>query len=574
MIYAELADGRKLEFPDGTDPSVVQSTVKKVLGVNTSNAPDQPTALQPAGGALQTAGNVAAGMVRGAGSIGATIIAPYDIGKDLVAGKGLSLESNRQRRADMTAALESMGAEPDSAGFQTGKIGAEIAGTLPIGGILSSGAKALGAPAAVSNAIASGGLKLGTPAATTAFGRAVDWLTRIGSGAIVGGAQAGLVNPEDASTGAAIGGALPPAVKAFGAAGDYLKKGSGWAITNAIGASTGTSAETVAAAFNAGKKGATEFLNNMRGKVDFGDVVDSAKKGLVNMRQARAEAYRNGMIDIKQDASVLSFTGIDDALNNVVSTGSFKGVPIRKKAAETVSDLDEVVSTWRDLDPAAYHTPEGFDALKQAIGDIRDSTQFGTPARRAADNVYHAVKAEINKQAPVYAEVMKDYQSASNSIKEIEKALSLGEKASEDTAIRKLQSLMRNNAQSNYGNRLSLAKTLEEGGGVSLEPAIAGQAMNSALPRGMVGALEKAVVAPGAAAAVATGALSPYSLLAAPFTSPRLMGESAYGVGSLLRAGNQAASAVNPLLRYAPSNAGNILLRSAPIVAGSQLIQR
>lgn len=30
-ITAELADGRKLEFPDGTDPSIVQATVKKVM---------------------------------------------------------------------------------------------------------------------------------------------------------------------------------------------------------------------------------------------------------------------------------------------------------------------------------------------------------------------------------------------------------------------------------------------------------------------------------------------------------------------------------------------------------------
>lgn len=31
-VYAELADGRRLEFPDGTDPVVIQNTVKKVLG--------------------------------------------------------------------------------------------------------------------------------------------------------------------------------------------------------------------------------------------------------------------------------------------------------------------------------------------------------------------------------------------------------------------------------------------------------------------------------------------------------------------------------------------------------------
>ena len=32
-VTAELHDGRVLEFPDGTDPSVVQRTVKRVLGV-------------------------------------------------------------------------------------------------------------------------------------------------------------------------------------------------------------------------------------------------------------------------------------------------------------------------------------------------------------------------------------------------------------------------------------------------------------------------------------------------------------------------------------------------------------
>jgi hypothetical protein len=38
MIEAQLADGRVLSFPDGTDPNVIQSTVKKMIGG------DQPTA--------------------------------------------------------------------------------------------------------------------------------------------------------------------------------------------------------------------------------------------------------------------------------------------------------------------------------------------------------------------------------------------------------------------------------------------------------------------------------------------------------------------------------------------------
>lgn len=44
-IPVELHDGRKLEFPDGTDPAVIQRTVKKLIGVP-EIAPEQPTASQ------------------------------------------------------------------------------------------------------------------------------------------------------------------------------------------------------------------------------------------------------------------------------------------------------------------------------------------------------------------------------------------------------------------------------------------------------------------------------------------------------------------------------------------------
>lgn len=39
-ITAELADGRRLEFPDGTDPSVVQATVKKMLAPKVAPMPE------------------------------------------------------------------------------------------------------------------------------------------------------------------------------------------------------------------------------------------------------------------------------------------------------------------------------------------------------------------------------------------------------------------------------------------------------------------------------------------------------------------------------------------------------
>lgn len=514
----------------------------------------------------QNLGDLAAGAVRGAGSIGATLLTPYD----LAAGNTKSI-GNPERRQAMDQALQTIGANPESGFYKGGKLAGEVAGTAGAGGAMAKGAQALGAAPSVVSALSTGGMKLSTPAATTAATKAIEWLTRIGSGAVVGGAQAGMVDPTQAAEGAAIGGAFPVATKVAGEAGKALKNGSSWFMTHSLGALTGTSPETVSAAFQAGKKGATEFLDNMRGKVDFGDVVDAAKQGLANMRDARAQAYRSGMVDIKADQTVLDFAGIDRAMKGVVSTGSFKGVPIRQKAAETVSELTDVIDNWRGLDPAQYHTPEGFDALKQAVGDIRDSTQFGTPARRAADAVYNSVKAEINRQAPTYATVMKDYETSSRAMKEIEKALSLGDKASKDTAIRKLQSLMRNNVQSNYGNRLNLAKQLEEKGGVELGPSIAGQAMSSWMPRGMTGVIEKA-------GAVPTAVLAPQALVAAPLTSPRLVGEAAYLLGRGAGGAEAAGAGANALLNLSPTQriaAMNALLRTPAVIGlASQTNQR
>ncbi|MDR6163470.1 hypothetical protein [Pseudomonas fluorescens] len=172
---------------------------------------------------MQGAGNILGGAIRGAGSIGATIVAPYDIVQDLRAGKGLSLESNRQRRADMDWALQDLGAQPDSMAFKGGKLGAEIAGTAGVGGALAKGAAMLPGASRIApliESIGSGGFRNGGLQGLTGLA------TRGAGGAITGGAAAGLVNPEDAGLGAAVGGAVPGA----SAIGGNTMRGIGRAI--------------------------------------------------------------------------------------------------------------------------------------------------------------------------------------------------------------------------------------------------------------------------------------------------------------------------------------------------------
>jgi hypothetical protein len=154
------------------------------------------------------------------------------------------------------------------------------------------------------------------------------------------------------------------------------------------------------------------------------------------------------------------------------------------------------------------------------------------------------VKNEITKQAPVYADTMKAYSEASDLIKEIQRTLSIGEKASADTAMRKLQSLMRNNVNTNYGNRLSLAKQLEAQGGADLMPAIAGQAMSSWGSRGLGSLVNAGTIGFGL-----TG--HPEALALLPVQSPRLMGTMLYGGG---RAAGIGADALGSL-GVTPNNA-------------------
>ena len=73
---------------------------------------------------------------------------------------------------------------------------------------------------------------------------------------------------------------------------------------------------------------------------------------------------------------------------------------------------------------------------------------------------YHSVKNTIAEQAPVYNKVMKDYTESSDLIKEIERTLSLDKKASISASLNKLQSLMRNNVNTNYGYRQQIADEL------------------------------------------------------------------------------------------------------------------
>ena len=118
---------------------------------------------------------------------------------------------------------------------------------------------------------------------------------------------------------------------------------------------------------------------------------------------------------------------------------------------------------------------------------------------------------------------MKKYHDGLDQISEIKKTFSQNKNAATDTQMRKLQSVMRDNVNTNYGNRMNQMQMLEQQGGQQVMPGLAGQSLSSLAPRG----LSSITPVLNAGAAFSNPALA----LGLPLQSPRLMGEAAYYAG-------------------------------------------
>jgi hypothetical protein len=334
---------------------------------------------------------------------------------------------------------------------------------------------------------------------------------------------------------AEVGSKANPITQATKAAGAVVKPAAKVAsgIIGTAGTHTGGKSLEVAAQAGAeGGNAAQVFLDNLRGDVPVRDVVDSAKSAVAQMRQDRSAAYRGGMAGVVTDPTVLNFNNIDKAVADANQIKQFKGQELDPHTAKVRQDITKIINDWKALEPAEYHTVEGMDALKQRLRSLTDSLPFNTPERVVADQVYKAVRQTIVDQAPQYAKVMKDYEKASDLIQDIEKTFHTSPKASVDTQLRALQSIMRNNVYTNFGQRLALGDVLTKKA-PNLEHALAGQALSSWTPRGL-GGYEMG-------GDIIAGFANPKFWAALPFMLPRLMGETAYYGGKAYGGAAKAA---------------------------------
>jgi hypothetical protein len=321
--------------------------------------------------------------------------------------------------------------------------------------------------------------------------------------------------------------AIDPVRQAVNAAGATAKLGGNLAAYGVGAFGTHTGGQSLRTAAQAGARGGTaaaEFLDNMRGNVPMEDVVAKARSAVREIADQRQAQYLSSKAGWSAANTPLPFGQLDAAYTRLVDSFQYNGHwKIDAPEIKTIDKIGETLAEFR-ADPS-MHNVVGFDVLKQRLQAIYPESPAHKQAQRAVTTMTNEVKGAIVANAPDYAQAMNDSWQSFALQHELERSLSIGNKAAADTALRKLQSVMRNNANTNYGNRLESIDKLKQGSGIDLMPPLAGQALNTWVPRGLLGNA-------GGLTTIGAGlGVSPWAFGLLPFQSPRLMGEAAYYAG-------------------------------------------
>lgn len=328
---------------------------------------------------------------------------------------------------------------------------------------------------------------------------------------------------------------------------------------------SGVGGQTLREGFNAGRShglaGAETpqsraFQSNRRQEPGAAEgTVGLARNGVDNLRRQASADYQAGMADLGQNPPQLSMEPIFEQLNALkpadydLWTG-FEGTrPPEHAAWERMRDGVVHYAQQATANPALLE-PLQLDRLKQTLFDIGQSTPGnGTDpaARRIASRTREAVRGVISEADPTYRDTMANYGDAMGEIGDLEDTFALGDRRgglrgpNTDSAARRLQSIFRNNANTNYGLRAQRGERLAELDPTgTLMPSLAGQSSSSWAPRGLRGGVTLGELV---AHYLATGsAVSPATLPILALASPRVAGKAAHAAGRAVGTAERVAS--------------------------------
>ena len=300
--------------------------------------------------------------------------------------------------------------------------------------------------------------------------------------------------------------------------------GAGKVTAPLVGLTTGAGTDAIQVAAKAGASSPEVqkmFLDNMRGNVAPEEIVPKAVQALKDRQTATRGKFKKDKKTLKLETTPVDFSKITDAIKTFESGFKFEGMSeLSTKAQKKLTDIKKIVAEF-EKNPK-LHNAKGLDILKRRIdAEYPTGLNVGDSGVVVAQ-LRNVVKSKILDEVPEYGRVMKDYETAIKLERQFMQELSIGKNKQAGTTLRKLQSALRNNVNTSYGNRLNMLEDLDP----SLITEIGGQALSSITPRGLQGL--------SASGAIGYGALiNPASFALLPFQSPRLVGETAFKIGQL-----------------------------------------
>lgn len=348
------------------------------------------------------------------------------------------------------------------------------------------------------------------------------------------------------------------------------------ATASLAGFPSGIGGETVSTLFQAGKtrpfgaaptqpyEAATAGLREPESVTR--KTVDLATQSVRNLRSIASQQYKKARQKFGSQAQPVNFDDIRQTIQDLrpenYGTYSRKNMPTSHRAWETMRDMVEDYSAAIQENPAKAD-PLAIDQFKKDLYErgSKVAGKFDTDSARIARDAYQGVRQKLVEADPLYDQMMKDYEAAQDELFQLESTFSLGGKqVRSDTANRKLLSIMRNDANTNYGERVSRGMRLAQLDPTGqLMPLLAGQMASSVTPRGLGGVAAGGTYAAGGAFGLP---LSPAALLALPAMSPRVVGETALAAG-------RAAGSLPSLSRMVQAYSGSPALRASAL-AGAQ----
>jgi len=324
-------------------------------------------------------------------------------------------------------------------------------------------------------------------------------------------------------------------------------KAAGAVAAKSLGLSTGAGGQAIREAYKAGAAPSItqsrEFLSNISGKRDPMIVVEQAQKAFENMREADYKNYLANTNQMRGDTTILSAADIARSINSAKDIFRDKQTGyIRDKSARDMwRAIAQEYRTWSS-NSNIRGVSKDFDQFKQAIGSLYELKPQGKSAA-VLKQVYDSVRETIRTQNPEYHAAMRKSEAAINQLNSIRKELSLGDKEKTAAALKKLQSVLRNNVNTSWGGRLKMADELQKyaAPGVDLRASLAGQALNSAEPRGLSRLYGLPIGIGAGVGASYLGANPVLSLISSlgglAASSPKAVGYGAYGTGLTAPAG-------------------------------------